>query len=573
MESKLSETDLTIKGMTCIGGSHHGGADDFTKEMAGWNPPRVSFDDAHLKEKEKLDARTISSSRDYPLVANAFRRRVHRIIGPNYRVEFNPIPEFLPLDGLNEKDLIEYWMEWGYNTGLLFQADTQHPEFIDARKQSNWTQLVSQMSQSESHTGEVYYTMPFLRQQLIAGERPFGTAIQTVDPGRIYNPDNLSRSQLETSVNGFQYDKFGFAYASWVNDNLKKRSRMYGSHGRRDKKNPYSRVRKTVDGVTQFVYVYDSQFPGMSRGRNQFSSGLTFTKMLMSAEQAVLRATRIHAQYAAYIQTRFPDQAAKGLMRPEEMVLSAIETHKAYYKDQNPKFAGSELGFMAPGDELVYKQPSQPVDSFPEFRNSMFTHLAAATGMGYSTFSGDFRRASFSSVQAEHMDNRQSDEYIKANIIDASAFPYVKVWMEENISNGRLPIRGLTTSRQRRKYFREHSSFLANVCFWGAPNNNIDPVKQAVSDNLEMDGGNGSRTREMHLAQRYNMPFKEWVRKKAREKESIEDAGLEYLLDEDKDVSNSSGRVRPVGNSLIPAIASAMRDVLQEQHNIEVEDG
>lgn len=571
----MTDTDLTIKGMTCIGGgSHHGGADEFSKEMSTWNPPRISFDDAHLAEKDKLDARTISSSRDYPLVASAFKKRVHRIIGPNYRVEFNPIPEFLPLAGMNEDDLIEYWMEWGYNAGLLFQADTQHPEYIDARKQSNWTQLVAQMSQSESHVGEVFYTMPFLRKQLMAGERPFGTAIQTIDPGRLYNPDNLSRSQLETSVNGFQYDKYGFAYSSWVNDNLKKRSRTSNNHGIREKRNPYSRVRKAVDGVTQFVYVYDSQFPGMSRGRNNFSSGLTFTKMLMSAEQAVLRATRIHAQYAAYIQTRFPEHAAKGLMSPEQMVLSAMKTHQHYYKGDMPKFAGSELGFMAPGDELVYKTPSQPVDSFPEFRNSMFTHLAAAVGMGYSTFSGDFRRASFSSVQAEVMDNRQSDDYIKANIIDPSAFPYVRVWMEENISNGRLPIRGLKTSRQRRKYFKDHSSFLANVCFWGAAQNNIDPVKQAVSDNLEMDGGNGSRTREMHLAQRYNIPFKEWVRKKAREKTAIEKAGLEYLLDEDNEVSNSSGRVRPVGKQITTQmIAETIKQIMQENHDIEVSDG
>ena len=557
--------------MACIGGlKHHGGADQTTAELANWNPPRVSFDDSHLREKDQLDARTISSSRDYPLVANAFRRRIHRIIGPNYRVEFNPISEFLPIDGLEGENLAEYWMDFAYNAEMMFQADNQHPEFVDIRRQSNFTQLIAQMCSTENHTGEALYTMPFMRRGVIEGKRPFGTTIQTIDPARVYNPSGLSASAQERTTAGFEFDRNGYAHAMYVNDELKRSQYGRYSSPKKQRSKPWDRVRKQVDGTTQFVFVYDSQFPGMSRGRNHFSSALNFTRMLHMAEQMVLRATRIQAQYAAYIKTQFPDVAAKGLYAPEDMILASMQGHKAFYKGNMPKFAGEEVKFVMPGDEFVYTQPNQPIETFPDFRNSMFTHIAAGAQMGYSTFSGDYLRASFASVQAERLDNYQTDQYIKANIIDAAASPYVKVWLEENISNGRLPIRGLSTSRQRRKYFRDHSSFLANFCFWGAPRESTDPVKQAVADNLEMDGGSGSKTRQHHLNQRYNMSIREWTRKKKREREMMLEAGLDYLVEESGDISNSSGRVRTQGETM-RKIATLLGEI-HEQNGFEIEN-
>lgn len=553
----------TISGMACIGGAtHHGGADQLSQEMAGWNPPRVSFDEAHLREKDKIDARTISSARDYPLVSNAFRRRIHRIIGPNYRIEVNPIAEFLPLDGMNAKDLEEYWLEWGYRVALLFEADTSTPDFVDVRGQSNFTQLLAQGLMGEQSVGEITYTIPFMREQLEDGIRPFGSAMQTIDPGRVYTPPDLATTTIERErvTAGFAFNKYGYSYRMYVNDHVKQRMSRFSTTTGSKKKRTWKGVRKKVDGVVQYVHVYDSQYAEMSRGRTHFSAGLKFTKMLHMAEQMVLRATRIQATYAAYIKTRFPEKAQQGLMDPADMVVSMMNSHKAFYdKAGVPQFDGAPLRHVMPGDELVYTQPNQPIDTFVEMQSAMLRHIAAACQMGHSTFSGDYRRASFSSVQAEALDNYQTDQWIKSNIVDQAANPYVKVWLEENIANGRIPIRGLTTSRQRRAYYRQHSTFLGNICYWGAPREHTDPIKQSVGDNLEMDDGNGARTMEMHLAQRYNMPLRQWLKKKAREKDEIIAAGLEHLIfDEDSGTDRKSGRVRTTGSTkdkLIGAVA------------------
>ena len=93
----------------------HGGASD-SPDMRNFQPRRVSSDDAHLKEKDKLDARTIATTRDWPMLARANRRKRDEIIGggDSYRMECRPVWRALP-----EPFTQKYAEEWGRQVSIM----------------------------------------------------------------------------------------------------------------------------------------------------------------------------------------------------------------------------------------------------------------------------------------------------------------------------------------------------------------------------------------------------------------------------------------------------------------------
>lgn len=497
----------------------HGGASD-SPDMRNFQPRRVSFDDAHLKEKDKLDARTIATTRDWPMLARANRRKRDEIIGggDSYRMECRPVWRALP-EPFNQK----YAEEWGRSVDRLFKADCESPDcWLDAEGQKTHTQILQQGLGTFRGTGEI-----FALYQWEPGAGEFSTRVKTLDPGLIRDPDDIKNN--DNIKGGFELKSSGYAFKAFVHDHLK--NKACPPTGRQSDKNKYKALLRKVDGGhrTQWVHIYDDEFPGCTRGRNGFSSALTFVNMMSSYERNVLRAAAVQARHVAFIKSKYPERAFDQYKTTEERVLGALEEIDTFYGEDAIKIDGSVIPHLMPDDEFQDFRPTQPINTFAEFQSSMNLHLAAGADMGYGEYTGDLRNSSYSTARQEDTKAESTNEAIQGNIVNRFADFNAINWLEEQVSSGRVPIKGLNTSRQRLRFFRKYKAFLCNFKWSGARKKHIDPVKTAVSENILINEV-GSRLMTDHLAESYNMPIEEWIDRKKLENDMMKDAGLDYLI-------------------------------------------
>jgi len=376
---------------------------------------------------------------------------------------------------------------------------------------------------------------------------PFATRVMTIDPGRVRTPKEFEGvKRRETVTAGFAHNASGYKYKMYVHDDLPDKEIRYEMNTVNKKKRWKAILRKIDSGHrTQWAHIYDDEFPGCTRGRNGYSAAIRFTAQLATFEKNVMRAAALQARHIGFLKTKYPEKAMENLMTPEQGVLSALEMVKSFYGEDSDGINVDDavIGHLMPWDEYEESKPTQPISTFEEFESAILRHLSAGADQGYAEFTGDYRRASYSSTRQEDIKAQTSNDSLKANVVDVFADNNATNWMEENISSGRIPIRGLNTSRDRLRFFRRYKPYLANFCWYGTPNKNIDPVKTAVANNIELNKTGGMLLSE-HLNKGYNVSFEDWLDEKSEEIRKLKENGLEHLVGDTGSTANStSGRL------------------------------
>lgn len=513
----------------------HGGATT-GNDLRNWVPRRISWDDALLKEKDILDARTISAARDWPMLMRAIRRKRDEIIGggDTYRMDCRPVWRALP-EPFDE----EYAYEWGGMVSRTFKALCDSSDcWLDAQGQKTHTQILEQAYMTWRQTGDVVGVYSWDDKN-----GPFATRLLLCDPGRVRDPDDKPKDELLRG--GFALSRQGYAYKCYLHDHLKSH-RIHPNE-----RNKYQTLLRKIDGGqrTQWVHIFDDEFPGATRGRNAFTPALTFINMLSSFERNVLRSAAIQARHAAFIQSKYPERDRE-MYTPQEKTLEYLKMIDTFYHESPLKVDGSVIPHLMPDTEYKESKPSQPINNYPEFTGAMNLHLAAGADMGYGEYTGDTAQASYSTLRQEETKARTTNEAIQANIVNRLADHNGINVVEELVSKGIIPIKGMRTSRQRLSFFRRYKHFLCNFVWFGAREKHIDPVKSAVSENILMKEV-GSRLMRDHLGTQYNLPMEEWIDAKKRETNQLRDAGLEHLITSDvRSPAPGQGQIR--ADSYIP---------------------
>lgn len=522
----------------------HGGA-QLGKDLRNWIPRRVSWDDALIKEKDILDARTISAARDWPMLSRAIRRKRDEIIGGGgtYRMDCRPVWRALPAP-FNE----EYAYEWGQNVARTFRALCDSSDcWLDAQGRKTHTQILQQAYMSWRQTGDVVGVFSYDKNS-----GPFGTRLLLVDPGRVRNP---SKTPDDEHVKfGFALSGNGYPYKMYLHHHLK--GYRPTSQQKSRNANEYVALLRKIDGGqrTQWVHIFDDEFPGATRGRNAFQSALPFVNMLSSFERNVLRSAAIQARHAAFVQSKFPERD-RAHYDPAESTASYLKMIDAYYQESPLKIDGSVIPHLMPDTEYKEFKPSQPINQFPEFQGAMNLHLAAGADMGYGEYSGDTKQASYSTLRQEETKARTTNDAMQANIVNRLADVTAINVVEEFVSKGIIDIKGMRTGRQRLNFFRKYKNFLCNFVWFGATDKHIDPVKSAVAANIRINEI-GSLLMRDHLGTEYNMPMEEWIDAKARETQQLRDSGLDHLIGNVKGSGPApgEGQVRATSESLLPTL-------------------
>ena len=151
------------------------------KDMASWNPWRVSPDAALLGELDTINARGDDLARNNGVAAGAERTFVDNVIGP--RVICKPNPDRVALK--KDATWVDGWSreveaEWkGFADGVYF----------DAAARSNFHGATRLQSTTLASAGEMLALPLWLTDR---GSR-WNTCLQLVDPARLSNPNGKKR--------------------------------------------------------------------------------------------------------------------------------------------------------------------------------------------------------------------------------------------------------------------------------------------------------------------------------------------------------------------------------------------
>lgn len=516
-----------------VGGAYEG-ADRFSRETALWNPSHGSADSDILPDKEEIDARVRDLQRNDAYAKSGASIHKDNIVGAMFVL--NSKPEFSVL-GLDEKWAEEFQQE----VESKFTLSAESPSnWLDASGINTFTGLVRMAVGMDLLAGEVLATAEWIDDDPL---RPFGTAIQMVDPDRLSNPPNVIDSRETRAGVKRNYRGAPIGY------HIRRRHPsdfLSGWNIERDEWK-YVEARKPW-GRQQVIHIYDQVRPEQTRGISSMVAALSEMRMGKQFRNVMLQNAVVNATYAATIESNLPSEtvfaalgggkgndAAAVISKYMGGFLSAIASYENGAK--NNMLNGVRVPHLPPGTKLNLQPAGQGGPLGTEFEQSMLRYLAANLDVSYEQLSRDYSKTNYSSVRAAMNESFKGMQSRKRNTADRFATAGYHLWLEEMIATKQIT----SMPRNAPNFWEGLNREAYGACEWiGASRGQIDELKETQAAVLRIK--NGLSTREDELA-RLGKDWRKTFPQLEREEKEARDRGLNFNK-EDKMMNATTGAPR-----------------------------
>jgi lambda family phage portal protein len=515
-----------------VGGGAFEGADKLGRELMSWRPSTGMVDDSLSRDKPLLDARGADILRNNGQVVGAGRTQQNSIIGQEYRLNSQPMFEYLRLD--------EVWAE-------EFQIEVEQTFSLYAESQMNWID-VSRMSSFTDMIrmalgcffagGEVAATANWMTRT----DRPFKTAMQMVNADRISNPNDTENTRsLRRGVR------------------LGSEGDMLGVYLRRTHPNAlfdwedkfvwdYWPLRKRW-GRGNFLYLVNRQKPDQHRGVADMASVLKETRMAKKFHETALQNAIVQASYAAAIESELPPDMAfesvgamEGVDPRTAAALSYLGAIAEYSRGgRNLEIDGVKIPHLFPGTKLNLLPASSGTAGIGEaLEASLHRFIAQGLGVSYEEYTGDYSKVNYSSFRAAANRTLQNAMALKRGVADWTANWFFRNWLEEAITENHLETtRHLTRKNPEFFYERMNAEALCRCTWIGASRGQVEELKETQAAILRINSG--LSTYEIESA-RLGYDFRALFRQRAREESMKKKYGLVFEAQPTKPGTLSSQR-------------------------------
>jgi lambda family phage portal protein len=495
------------------------GAERATRETVSWNPHQGSADAVILPVKAVADARARDMMRNDGYVRGVTRTHQDGIVGAEFRLSATPRWKAIPggTEAWAEKFELAVEERWSLTADSL-------DCWMDAAGRKTFTEMVRLAVATHMSSGEVLATAEWVRND---PRRPMKTACQLIAPERLANPDREMDSL--TVRGGIQLDKFGRKVRFHILDN-------YPDVGLLSN---YDRTGKWIDarkpwGRTQVIHIAEQQDPGQTRGISAMVAVLKQMHMTKTLSEVTLARAVVNASYAASIESEMPAEliaqqmGASAGVDPTEAYLNTLGAYqttlaKYYGGGKAIAYDGVKIPVFAPNTKLNVQALSAPGgDNFEAYEQSLLRKQATALGLSYEEFTHDFSKVNYSSARAAMLLTWKYMQAQKTMVADRFATELYSLWLEEQISQGNLPLpRGWTSATFYEPLMKEAMT----ACEWiGASRGQIDELKETQAMQQRLDSGVSTRRIE---AARLGLDWRDLIDQQVREKKRRKDAGLD----------------------------------------------
>lgn len=427
-----------------------------TRDMAAWNPSRLSADADILPDQAKMIARSRDLDRNDGIAGGAIQTIVDNVAGTGFRLSARP--DYVALGKPKA------WAdEWSRSTEAAFYGwywSTQ----CHAGDSLTGDQITSIMLRGSLTNGEAL-ALPLW----LPGRGEWATKIRLVEADRLSQP----AGKAPTSVlrGGIEFDEYGAPVAY----HFSKRhpgDRFADGYGLQE----WERIpRRTAFGRLRVLHVFDPERPEQSRGVPLLAAVLPEFKQAGRYAKAELDAMVANSLIAAVIETPLDPAEVAGMLRDP--------TDKAGYlngwTNHSVTLGSSLIAKLYPGEKLNSYNPGRAPTAFDPFMSAVYGRIGVRLGLSRELLLRDFTKSNYSSARAALLEcwrsfNRRRD-WLATTWLD----PLYGLWLEEAVGAGRVAAPDFYANRAA--YQR---------CRWiGAGRGWVDPVKEAQAAQIRIDTG------------------------------------------------------------------------------------
>lgn len=506
------------------------GASRVAREVAMWQPSMKSADGDILPEKALADTRVRDMTRNDAYVSAGMDIHRDNIVGARYML--NAKPDWKTL-GLPESWAEEFQEVAEAKFSLYAESPSNWP---DAARMNTLTAMVRLALGVYVMTGEVLATAEWRRD----GGRAFNTCVQMIDPDRLSNP--YGEMDSPTLRGGVQRDYMGapigyhirMAHPADLTDiNAYKWKYVPATKGLASGKPWWDRA--------LVIHIVEQFRPDQTRGIAKMVSALKEMRMTKNFRDITLQKAVTQATYAATIESDLPSEAIyaalgggdQSIMPWATDYLGTIAQYTSSAK--NLQIDGVKIPHLFPGTKLNLQNAGAPDGVGTEYERSLLRHIAAALGVSYEQLSRDYSEVNYSSLRAANNETHKYMQGKKAMVADRFASSIYRLWLEEAINKGELPMPPNAPS-----WYEGQNADAYARCEWiGASRGQIDELKETQAAVLR--GKNNLTTDEAECA-RLGLDWRDVYRQRAREKKMREDLGIE--IEESNMINAVSGAPR-----------------------------
>lgn len=472
--------------------------------MNEFNPSLRSADADLIPELKTIQARANDLQRNYSLVSGGARIHTDNIVGPRFRLSAKPNYRALGMD-------FEWASEWARDVEAKFAFWAEDEScFIDAARHSTFTRLITAGYLQYLSSGAIFGVAEWVKRV----GTPYRTAINLVDVARLSNPHNLADSK--NLRGGIESGKFGQAIAYHIRSALDS-DRRYGADTY-----TWNRVTKyTRHGRTKVFHIFDKERAGQSHGLSKLATIIASAFKLGKFQDVSLEAATLNNMYAAVLESEYSYAAAAELLGADkagEVAADLVNNQADYYKDRTVDVGGARVLHTFPGEKFKFANNEHPGPNFAEFEKSFLRKQAGGQNLSYELYSRDYSDTNYAGAMAGLEQVWKHFDVQKTAVCGRLGRIIYSLWLEESIDKGVVEI-----PRGAPDFYTGKSAYTA-CSFIGAGRVSVDPLKQAKSDELELDMGVG--TLEDSAARR-GRDYEEVMDQLKREKEMLKDRGLE----------------------------------------------
>lgn len=451
----------------------------------------------------KGDTRTLTDRHGY--AAGLIKTQVDAAIGTGLKLGAKPNYKALNVSFEEAKE----WSTLVENRFSLWAYDCD--KSCNVQKRLNFDQMTRQVAGSYFASGEALAVAEFLRS------RTYRTAISLVDPDRLDTPMKGIGEKTGPEIRkGVELNNIGEPVAYWIR-NKHRNDYINQAYIITDNSNEYKRIRKaTTFGRPNVIHIFEQQREGQTRGRPILSPVIERLEMLHEYQKQELQSAIIQNKFAVVITSDYPNsdiQNAVGGDSDKELK-KLLQDKVSYYKNGKADFGGSRIMQLFPGEEAKGIFPTNPSQNFVGFESSILRDVAAGVGMSYEAVSKDYSRSNYSSTRAAMLEAWKTTMAVRVLIGDNFCKQVYRLWLEEAISKGDIPLLG-------NQPFRENVTAYVDSTWHGPKRGHIDPKREIDADILEVQ--NGFSTKEEKCAER-GVDWEEVSEQK--QKEEIKDLEL-----------------------------------------------
>jgi lambda family phage portal protein len=398
--------------------AHHA-ASYMARDMASWQPSRLSPDAAMLNELDTIVARGDDLARNNGVAAGAEQTFVDNVVGP--RVLMKPRPDRIMLK--KEPDWIDGWSaeveaEWkSFADGIYF----------DAAAKLNFHSATRLQVRTLESAGEMLALPLWLPDR---GSR-WSTCVQLVDPARLTNPNG--RADSASLRGGIEFDQYGAPLAYHIRKSHP--GDWFGLGVSVLGGGTWERIEAwTAFGRQRVIHAFDPLRIGQSRGKPPIAAVARMFKMYDHLTREKLRATVLNAMIFAALETPLDQEAFVQAFGGDKS-----KDYQATLNEWRIQMKGGTILPLPPGTKMSSFNPGSPESELDVFATLMLRHIAVGLNMPYELVFRDFSKSNYSSARAALLEAWRYFSACRQLVSDAWCTPLYDLWFEEAVNKRAIP--------------------------------------------------------------------------------------------------------------------------------------